>query len=397
MGNKLIITLLVLTAIVHAYGILLPETGFDALWYHLPITQELVRTGRLDYIPTIYQSALPRLGSLLFAPFFALGGSVGVKLFTYAIALLIPVLVYALCRRFVTKTLALALTLAVFTFHTIAWQATSAYVDTLRLVFELVALLVILRREEKTYKQIVVAGIFLGLAVSTKLVALFFLPVWWIFLKLEAGWKKATLAIAIPLLFLGFWVISTYQSTHSLYFLNFIFSVQQTLAGTGKSSLLLWLLGSVLRVPLAPIELTFHAESFTTPAFLFAYPFFLLRLREMRRYRSLVALSFLSLPIWYLILPVSARYGLLPIVVLLLVLSLGVEIYATKRPAVRSLFIFILVAGALVNLGVRVAGDIRSLPFVLGRQTEAEYLKQYDQGILRGPLEKWYGINDVAP
>ena len=78
--------LFVLLALLYAVPIVLPEVGFDALWYHLPITEVFVHTHVLAFIPELYQSAMPRLGSLMFAPSYVVGGVFGVKIFVYIVS-----------------------------------------------------------------------------------------------------------------------------------------------------------------------------------------------------------------------------------------------------------------------------------------------------------------------
>jgi hypothetical protein len=90
-------------ACVHQFalpvGIFLPG-GFDALWYHLTITHGMLHFQSNVYIPELYQSAMPRLGSFIFAvPFFA-AQEFGVKILCYVLALITMLSVFrlALCK-----------------------------------------------------------------------------------------------------------------------------------------------------------------------------------------------------------------------------------------------------------------------------------------------------------
>jgi len=140
-------TLFFIAGLSHFIGVFVPETGFDAVWYHLPITQVLLNRGWDRFIPELYQSAMPHLGSLVFTLPYAMFGIVGVKFFTYLLAWLMIVLMYRIAKPLVGIRYALFGCLIFFTFHTVGWQASSAYVDSLRTVFELAAVSLIMENK----------------------------------------------------------------------------------------------------------------------------------------------------------------------------------------------------------------------------------------------------------
>ena len=52
--------------LMHSVGVLMPETGFDAVWYHLPIILRNMEVGSFVYQPALYQSLNPLFSDTLF-------------------------------------------------------------------------------------------------------------------------------------------------------------------------------------------------------------------------------------------------------------------------------------------------------------------------------------------
>ena len=122
-SSRLFRILFFIAGLSHFIGVLVPETGFDAVWYHLPITQVFLNRGWDGFIPELYQSAMPHLGSLIFVLPYVVFGVVGIKLFTYILVWLMIVLMYRIAKPLIGIRYALFGCLIFFTFHTVGWQA----------------------------------------------------------------------------------------------------------------------------------------------------------------------------------------------------------------------------------------------------------------------------------
>lgn len=382
--KKILLTSIFLVVMVHALGILLPETGFDALWYHLPIVEDMVRSRLIRDVPGVSQSNQPRLGEIIYVPWFLLGGTMGVKVCTFLLMLMLLLLTYQLASYYLESSEALLLTLLVATFHTVAWGATSAYVDILRSVFELAALLAIRKR------NMWMSGLFLGMALLTKSVALVFLPAFILLLIIKAGIKKtvgSTLILSclfLPSQILGLLWRGTLPALEIGRHANNLI-----LTDLG---LLKWIVEGLSRLIFLPLTLSFHAESYTSPVFLFASPFIFYQARWLwRKYSGELIFLFISFLIWVFVVPVSVRYDLSAIILATIICFVAVMKLSTRYSLLKPVFYVFISLGIMLNMSIRLGATARGLPFLLGGESEAQYLKRFYQGILEGPLEKWYG------
>lgn len=384
--RKILLVSLFLTILIHGIGILIPETGFDALWYHLPIVRDMAVSHQIRIVPSIPQSNQPRLGEIIFLPWFLMFSTTGVKICTFLLTLLLLFLTYQLSRRYLDELEALLIVLLVASFHTVAWQATSAYVDILRTCFELAALLAVM------HKKVWLMGLCLGLALLTKSVALLFLPPFILFLITKRGIRKAS---GVLILSVSLFLPSQIQGIMGQGILPAweIFSSHADHLILRNGHLLGWVILGLSKLLVLPIELSFHAESYTTPVFLFAFPFILAEGQWLWRvYRAEVVFLLASLSTWVFVVPVSVRYDLSAIILALIVCFMAALRFANRYSVVKTLLVFLAGLNIVFNLSIRLGVILRSAPFLLGQETESQYLNRFNQGILKGPLEEWYRV-----
>ncbi len=155
---------------------LYPPTGFDAAVYHLPYARAFVDTGGLPFLPDLRFPVFPQAGEMGFVLGFFLSGEIAAKL-TQLIAVwwtagLLMLWGQELQSREVGWWAA-ALWLGS---PLVVWLGTSAYVDATLTLF-VTATLYTWERWARTEDRrwLWLAGIFSGLAVSTKYLGLFFL------------------------------------------------------------------------------------------------------------------------------------------------------------------------------------------------------------------------------
>lgn len=169
---KLNIFIFVALASVNLATVFMPELGFDALWYHLPLSKLFLSRGQW-YFPggLYYYSAMPRLAELISLPFFAALGYIGPKLIQFLAGLAVCFFIYRLTRKFISdKLLSLVAVNLFYATWLVSWESASGYVDLVRTAFEVVALYLLVTRSGLWSKLI--SGIFLGLAIGTKWQAL---------------------------------------------------------------------------------------------------------------------------------------------------------------------------------------------------------------------------------
>lgn len=371
---KLLAVLLFLILISHAVGVLLPETGFDALWYHLPIVKDMAQSQQLRFVPEIPQSDQPRLGEIIFLPGFMLLGMTGVKITAFLIALLFLLQVYKLARVYLVSRDALLVTVLVASFHVVAWQSSSAYVDLLRALFEVTFLHTLTKKTEEGTSTVLAVGAFMG-SILTKLVSLVFTPslLWF-------AYRKRNLAFAVMLASLTCLVY--FQAKYPIWFFWHV-----------GGSLIDWpqVVSSIKSFLILPLELSFHHESYLAPIYLFAIPFiFVWRVWFWKTYYDEIIYLAISFLTWVFVVPISTRYNLSAIVLASILCVRVILESKTRVPQIRLILVSFILVTVCLNMSVRLGAHLKALPFLLGRITIFQYLQKYDNGILKGVLERWY-------
>ena len=149
-------------------GVFVPEIGFDALWYHLTLPKLwlLKRQWHFDG-GLLYYSVMPRLTEAIFIPLIHLSGAIGPKFLQFLSGIGTSFLIWKISRRLSLSPK--ISTLAVILYYCswlISWESSSAYIDLFRGLLETLALYQFL------FGSWIFGGIFLGLAVGTKWLAL---------------------------------------------------------------------------------------------------------------------------------------------------------------------------------------------------------------------------------
>jgi len=349
---------------INLLGVFLPELGFDALWYHLPLSKLLLTRGQW-YFPggLYYYSAMPRLAEVIALPLFSLIGYHGPKLVQFFSGLVVVFFIFRLAKKYSGRYL-LALTAANLFYATwlVSWQSSSGYVDLVRTAFEMTALYFLVTKPYAIRHKLF-AGIFLGLAIGTKwqalgslaLYALIFSPV----LLLPA------LITASP------WFLIAYHFTgNPVYplFEKFMFATQLFQVSVNFYSLQ----AIFSRIVSAPIFLTRPSEDFLSPVSGLVYLIsFLGLLSSRRQIRQLALLGIMGT--FYLLLtpPPSTRYYLpyLPAVILA-----AVYLLSRLKDKIAILFITAFTISSFVVLALRAGSYLKYLPYLTGRLNPNQFL-----------------------
>lgn len=375
-------------ALLYVVPIFLPETGFDALWYHLPITEVFVQTHTIAFIPELYQSAMPRLGSLMFVPSYVLGGVLGVKIFVYLISFGAILWVYEIAQQWFRPSWAAFVTLCVWSFHVFGWQSSSAYVDQVRFLFEVAAIWLVIQHV-RTRVFLTIIAILFGFALSTKLIALFFLPGFFIWLMVEYGWKTALVMTIISLGVVAPWYVQAYQWTgNPVYPLFQQLNGQEQLLLAGVSSVWGWFVQQCVKLPLLPFLLATNIESYTSPLFVLGYLGLFMRRnvwKPLYAYLLIAGLVLLLLP------PFSFRYAWSAMVILFLLLAKHYYDVFSKKKIAMMVFVCVGVSGVLFQVLTRTMLLVSVFPILSGNISSEKYVQQQVTPLSRGPFERWYG------
>ena len=208
---------LVLQGIINLIGVLGPELGFDALWYHLTIPKIFLQNHSIFYIPggLFYYSAMPKLTEMLYVAGLTFGNEIAAKLIHFFFGILSLVALYSLSRKFLSKIFSLLAIVLFYSNLVVGWMSITAYIDLARTFFEIMALWGFINWiEKKNRKWLITSAILLGLAISAKLLALSTLLIFAILIiiftrKITNALAYCFFALLVPLP----WFVSSYIYT----------------------------------------------------------------------------------------------------------------------------------------------------------------------------------------
>ncbi|MBM3209129.1 hypothetical protein FJZ40_02450 [Candidatus Shapirobacteria bacterium] len=398
---------------VNLVGALGPELSFDALFYHLTLPKIYLSQGRIFPLlgGLFYASEMPRLTEMLYAIALTFGNEIWAKLIHFSFGILVAGALFRLIRRYFSVRTAILGVLIFYSSLVVGWQSTTAYIDLARTFFELLALDYFLRwfynakwPEKEKISDLVTSALMLGLAASTKIFALGSLGIFGILILLKKQKKfmrYVTCYMFFAVLIVLPWPILTFRATG-----NPIYPI-----GAG----ILDPTHEITRFSLSRFVIDFwnffqRSADPLSPVFLVLLPLSIFGLKGQKPVVKTVALyCLLAYAVWYFIPRTGGgRYGLpyLPAFSFLAASSFSVRWpKIIRRAALASVLLF-----ACFSLVYRLGANLKYLPYVLGRETKAEFLKSnlnfsvgnfYDidgwfaQNIRQDDLVLIYGIHNL--
>ncbi len=324
--KKYILPLLLLAGVIliAAFSSLSPPIKNDTLYYHLGLPKLWAGDGGIRFYPTIALSATALNSEVLLTPIVAFVSPEAAQFFTCIVGLIVMFLLGRGFNRLTGSSLALAL-LALGSVPLFMGGLTDAKNDYLAAGFALCSFLFYVEyiNTEKT-KQIIFAGIFAGLAASTKTNASIFLISVFLVLLLSRHRIKDIVLFVVAALLLGLpWYLKAYiQTGNPVYpFFNSLFDSQfwhpvfdsfnrATNAKVENQNLLNFIT--------SPFRLVYFPDIFrgrVGPAILIFLPL-LFFIKQIPRviYKALI-ISLIFFIFWYIAWP-NARY-LMPVITLL--------------------------------------------------------------------------------
>jgi 4-amino-4-deoxy-L-arabinose transferase-like glycosyltransferase len=390
---------------LHLLGVFTPETGFDAVWYHLPIIARFIQEGRVFYIPELYQSVNPLFSDLIFGLGYWVGGEFGAKFIAYLIALAFIFCCYKLARLFLPKQWSLMTILIISTFQVVAWQSSSFYVDVAKALWEVVALWMMYRFAEvqgqgelkNSRGLVVIAGLLFGASLATKLFSLFLLPVFmygiWDLSVKEKG-KNLLLFLVSSVLVAWPFYSFTYQSTGTPFY-SFGVHEQKLAEIGGVESPLVYFLQRTAALPSSLTQLTLFSRDYTTLLFLIFAPiicFFIPELWRKKEHRFLLIYSLFQYLVWWYLPPASTRYAVSGFATLLIILMISLRRYIQEKPAAQKYVLITIVFALCLNFLPRLVVAQRQLRYLTGQQSKQEYIEQFYDGNIDQYLKKWHHL-----
>jgi 4-amino-4-deoxy-L-arabinose transferase-like glycosyltransferase len=157
---------------------LLPNTDWDGAMYHLPLAQRLLTESPWSVDPCFLYYDFPSLPYLFYALFLWIGAETAVVPFVLLTSLAVVVAVFALTERFWGRAAALWATAVLLTVNVLWEVGVTPRIDNFLTLFFLLAVFAFLLWRENPQPRglLPLIGLLLGLALSTKYTAIFFLP-----------------------------------------------------------------------------------------------------------------------------------------------------------------------------------------------------------------------------
>lgn len=364
-----LITLIVLQVAVNFIGVLGPELGFDALWYHLTLPKIYLQNHSIFHIPggLLYYSDMPKLTEMLYTAALAPSNEIGAKLIHFSFGILSMIALYRISRKFLPKTFSLLVLVFFYSNLVVGWMSITAYIDLARTFFEIMALWGFLEwQEKKESKWLIESAVMLGLAISTKLLAVGSLFIFSILIILYFLHKKDK----IKDLFIGLFVYWFICLLVPLPW--FVFSFIHT--------------GNPIYpffTNIYPVKLNFYLinplnlSDPISPLYVIMLPVAFILYKKFTATTKLILLySFLAIIIWYLTPQTGGGRFILPYLPALSIISV-VVIKMIKKKTVQSLLIAIIILMSLFSIIYRGAANSKYIPVILGKETKAQFLSNH--------------------
>ena len=385
--------------------VFVPETGFDALWYHLPLIKDLILQAQIHYLPNLYQSLNPLLAEFYFATGFAWLKVLGAKLIAFVLMILLLATTYRLSRLKLSIRNSLVVTLIVAGFQVVAWQASSVYVDVAKAFFELAGLYFSLKsisQKKSVSKKIVyqdwfyptIAALFFSASLATKLFSLLLAPTFLLILLLSLKNKKYWWLMLISLfsLALPFYYFSFLHSGQPFY--SFGKHLHKLGSIANQADWHIYLCDRLISLPSSFIQMIW-VRDYTLP---FIAIFFLpigLKIKAVLRDETLLILTifvFSQWLMWWFIPPLSTRYALAGFIALLI---LGLAVIRQYYSSIMKWAYFGLLLSGLVLFLPRLYVLKKNISYLVGQQNQQTYLQKFCDGNIDVKLNAWY--HQISP
>ncbi|MDQ3008836.1 MAG: hypothetical protein M3Q81_04555 [bacterium] len=386
--------------LLHSLQLFVPETGFDAVWYHLPVAEAFATAHRYSYLPDLYQSLNPLFSDGLFYPGYMVAHDFGAKVTAYLLGLSLLVVVYQLSRYYMTRSWALVTTIIISLFQVITWQVSSFYVDIPKALWELSALWLLIDKNVlrgKPLHRSLLIGLCIGASLATKQFSLLLLP---LFMALYIGsdyfmkQKKLLLTVALGMMavFMPLYLRSWYYSGSPFFMVDT--HVSNIIQTDHQQTLVEYLIVRTLLLPTAPYELL-AARDYVSIIPVVLLPLTMLFLFRRQRNTSIIYLTIFTvwqLMIWWFVPPPSTRYALAGFITLVVLTTAAASYWYQQKKELRAPIVLVLMIGILWAVLPRLVVANRSLSFILGHQTKQEYIELLYDGMIDHHLKSWHSL-----
>ncbi|MDQ5951405.1 MAG: hypothetical protein QG639_686, partial [Patescibacteria group bacterium] len=387
--EQIVVSLIILWWLLHSLQVFVPETGFDALWYHLPLAQQTVINHRFIGTTEFYQSFNPQFSDSIFYIGFAIAGETGAKIIAYLFGISLVFTSYILSRQYLSRPSAFLITLLVSSFQVVSWQSSSFYIDIAKAFWELSALVLLLQKNSSA----IPGGLAFGASLASKLFSILLLPLYIGLGWLEKGKRYALNLVIISILVaVPFYLFAYFVSGNPFYSAFHHLETVQEIGSTAPP--IFYIFNRLLIFPLAFVEMV-KTREYTTPLLVLVFPLILIFRKVILKNKTLLYLTIFTLyqlVIWWLVPPTSTRYALSGFITATVLTVLLLEKWLKDAKKKQLLFYSLLIVGILA-LPIRIGVALRSWEYISGQQTKSEYLEQFIDGNIDSVLKKWHQLD----
>lgn len=381
--NKLFLLVggyIVLQALVNGVGLLGPEIGFDATWYHLTLPKLYLMYHAVMHIPggILYYADMPKLTEMLYAAGLSFGSDFFARGTHFLFGLLTCVAIYKLGKKFFSPSWALLLPVIFYSNLVVGWESISGYIDLSRTFFTTVSLLAFftwLQTKEKKY--LIFSGIFVGLTTATKLLALPDILIYTLVLlfvdrhalRLPQRLRRIGIFLACVLVcllpYLTFSFIHTgnpiYPMLSSAYKIDGYWEILNPFFLVSS----IW---STFAVSSDPIH----------PLFLALFPFYIMYAKKLWKKEKILSIFALGgIICWYITPQTGGGRYILPYLTALSVVSIWLIQQLSRKW--QRLFILFIGLVALISLGYRALAVAKFVPVILRHESKATFMTSHLQ------------------
>jgi len=371
--------LLGIQVLINFLGAISPELSFDALWYHLTPPKLYVQNHQIFHIPgwLLSISTLPRLTEMFYTVALLFSNEFLAKLIHFGFGILAAAALFNLLRRYLSFRFSI---LGVVTFYTmlmVGWQSTTAYVDLTRTFFEILALDLFLKWiETKKENFLWEAGILTGLAISTKILAfgtLFTFLILILILKKRKALGQILKFAGIAVLVVSPWLTLSFINTGNPLFPLFGGVREPSISIEGPS--FSWISENIGKLPLLLWNATIHPDDIISPVYLIFLPLVLIFIWKQKLPIKITGLYCL---LGAFFAPAASNRYLLPYLPGLTLVTFSVaDFFLKQKKILEKLFLGVIIFSALLNTGSRGLTTRKFLPYLLGKETKAEFLAKH--------------------
>jgi hypothetical protein len=371
--------LLLVQIFINFVGVLSPELGFDALWYHLTLPKLFLLNHAVYHIPggLLYYSDMPKVAEMLFVGALSFGNEMVAKFSQFMIGIFIGITLYRFSRTFLSPKSALVAVAIYYANIVVAWESTAAYIDLIRTFFEFLALWSFINwvKTEKL-KWFITSSLMVGFAITSKflgfgslfifLLLIIFTSKKHILQRVQYSLVYCLIALCIPLP----WFIFAYIHTGNPFY-PFFSSLLNQLTPEPLS---------ITRFTLDTWNIFVNAPDPVSPLYLMFLPLIILFFKMMKKeLRLIVIYSLLAIIVWYFTPRIGGGRFLLPYLpAFSLVCGAVFEIVQNNKKKYGFLSMYLtalIIVISILTIGYRSAAEKKYIPLILGKETKDDFLR----------------------